>query len=476
MRESGRLPAAGRRQRDVRAADEIAVSQPEAVSRARSRAWLARLCFALVAVAVAILIAFAGLRSIAMLGVALVSAAVSLAAAYWFLAERGIRRWLALAVLVLSPVAVIIVFAVRGLLWVALASAGAWLLAGLAARAALAPDPSDWRMPELRVDRAARHPFLIMNPRSGGGKVAKFDLKHKAEELGAQVFMVDGPGPADVEAVAERAVAEGADLLGVAGGDGTQALVAGVAANHGLPFVVITAGTRNHFALDLGLDRDDPAACLAALTDGVDLRVDLGAINGQTFVNNASFGAYAEIVESPQYREDKLNQPWTSCLTCSAASAGLFLRPRRRSAHRGSASVLDRQQSVRNGRRGWPRSPRPAGSRGARRRGRQRDTARGRRPACCVALGPAGYRPTSAARSSSTATRQTSASASTVNRSSYRGRCDAALDLVRSASGCLGSGQVSRRLTRGWTGRTCGSSRCRPDPGRPGERRLPAVR
>ncbi len=306
MRASGRLPAAGRRQRDVRAADEIAVSQPEAVSRARSRAWLARLCFALVAVAVAILIAFAGLRSIAMLGVALASAAVSLAAAYWFLAERGIRRWLALAVLVLSPVAVIIVFAVRGLLWVALASAGAWLLAGLAARAALAPDPSDWRMPELRVDRAARHPFLIMNPRSGGGKVAKFDLKHKAEELGAQVFMVDGPEPADVEAVAERAVAEGADLLGVAGGDGTQALVAGVAANHGLPFVVITAGTRNHFALDLGLDRDDPAACLAALTDGVDLRVDLGAINGRTFVNNASFGAYAEIVESPEYREDKL--------------------------------------------------------------------------------------------------------------------------------------------------------------------------
>jgi diacylglycerol kinase family enzyme len=110
----------------------------------------------------------------------------------------------------------------------------------------------------------------------------------------------------DVEVVARRAVADGADLLGVAGGDGTQALVAGVAAEHELPFVVITAGTRNHFALDLGLDRDDPAACLAALSDGVDLQVDLGTIGGQTFVNNASFGAYAEIVESPQYRDDKL--------------------------------------------------------------------------------------------------------------------------------------------------------------------------
>ena len=65
---------------------------------------------------------------------------------------------------------------------------------------------------------------------------------------------------------------------------------------------MISAGTRNHFALDLGLDREDPSACLGALPDGVELRVDLGVINGQTFVNNASFGAYAEIVETPAYR------------------------------------------------------------------------------------------------------------------------------------------------------------------------------
>src|SRR5580704_1104730 len=286
--------------------DRVARNASGQVPRARSRTWLARLSFVLAAVAVAILVAFAGFRSVTMLAVGLASAAVSLAAAYWFLAERGIRRWLSLAALVLSPAAVIAVFALRGLLWVALASAAAWLLASLAARAALAPEPADWRMPERRVDRPATHPFLIMNPRSGDGKVAKFDLKRKAEDLGADVFLIDGPGPVDVEAVAELAVADGADLLGVAGGDGTQALVAGVAAEHGLPFVVITAGTRNHFALDLGLDRADPAACLAALTDGVDLQVDLGTIDGRTFVNNASFGAYAEIVQTPQYRGDKL--------------------------------------------------------------------------------------------------------------------------------------------------------------------------
>jgi diacylglycerol kinase family enzyme len=121
------------------------------------------------------------------------------------------------------------------------------------------------------------------------------------------VFLIDGSEPVDVAKVAREAVAQGADLLGVAGGDGTQALVAGIAAEHGIPFVVISAGTRNHFALDLGLDRENPSNCLGALSDGVELRVDLGVINGQTFVNNASFGAYAEVVETPAYRDDKLN-------------------------------------------------------------------------------------------------------------------------------------------------------------------------
>jgi diacylglycerol kinase family enzyme len=100
-------------------------------------------------------------------------------------------------------------------------------------------------------------------------------------------------------------VTRGADLLGVAGGDGTQALVAGIAAEHGLPFLVISAGTRNHFALDLGLDRDDPATCLDGLTDGLEFTVDLGVIGGRTFVNNASFGAYAQVVQSAAYRDDK---------------------------------------------------------------------------------------------------------------------------------------------------------------------------
>jgi diacylglycerol kinase family enzyme len=269
--------------------------------------WLARLSFVLAGLAIVVLVVFAGLKSLAMVAVGLTAAVVSLAAAYLFLSRRGILRWLSLAVFVLAPVAVIVVYAFRDLLWIALLSAAVWLLAGMTARLALAGSQADWRMPEHPAQPPARHPYLIMNPKSGGGKVAKFDLQRKAEELGAEVFLIGGAEPVDVAKVAREAVEGGADLLGVAGGDGTQALVAGIAAEHGLPFVVISAGTRNHFALDLGLDREDPSACLGALSDGVELRVDLGMIDGQTFVNNASFGAYAEVVETPAYRGDKLN-------------------------------------------------------------------------------------------------------------------------------------------------------------------------
>jgi diacylglycerol kinase family enzyme len=142
------------------------------------------------------------------------------------------------------------------------------------------------------------------------------------------VFLIGGPEPVDVAQVAREAVDKGADLLGVAGGDGTQALVAGIAAEHGLPFVVISAGTRNHFALDLGLDREDPSACLNALSDGIELRVDLGVINGQTFVNNASFGAYAEIVETPAYRGDKLNTTLNTLPDLLQGHRGARLRAR----------------------------------------------------------------------------------------------------------------------------------------------------
>ena len=106
---------------------------------------------------------------------------------------------------------------------------------------------------------------------------------------------------------AEAAVAGGADVIGMAGGDGSLALVAGVAARHQVPMVVVPAGTRNHLAMDLGLDRGDVVGALDAYGAAVERAVDLGDVNGRPFVNNVSLGLYAEIIRSPAYRDAKLD-------------------------------------------------------------------------------------------------------------------------------------------------------------------------
>jgi diacylglycerol kinase family enzyme len=285
--------------------------RPASIHKVSKRRWLARLTVLFMAAALYLLIEFAGLLSFALIGFALLAICVTVACLYWFLARRGLVRWVALALAVLAPVGINVLYARHGVLWVALTVLGILIAAVFLAKAAMGPArAADAGGASRRPSREHRvpppeHAFLIMNPRSGGGKVGRFRLKEKAEALGAQVALIEGPGVVDIAALAEHAVAEGADLLGVAGGDGTQALVAGIAANHDLPFLCVSAGTRNHFAMDLGLDRDDPAAGLDALRDGVEREVDLGLIGDRIFVNNASFGVYAEIVRSPAYREDK---------------------------------------------------------------------------------------------------------------------------------------------------------------------------
>jgi diacylglycerol kinase family enzyme len=92
----------------------------------------------------------------------------------------------------------------------------------------------------------------------------------------------------------------------MAGGDGSQALVASIAIEHDLPFVCVPAGTRNHLALDLGVDRNDVAGALDAFANGYERRVDLGCVAGRIFVNNVSLGVYARIVQSEEYRDNKV--------------------------------------------------------------------------------------------------------------------------------------------------------------------------
>jgi diacylglycerol kinase family enzyme len=136
------------------------------------------------------------------------------------------------------------------------------------------------------------HALLLVNPRSGSDSPSADEVAAAARERGVDVHLLEkGEDPA------EAARASGAEVLGVAGGDGSLAAVAAVAIDTDAGFVCIPFGTRNHFARDIGLDRGDPVGALAAFdADAREQRIDVGRVGDRLFVNNVSFGIYARLV------------------------------------------------------------------------------------------------------------------------------------------------------------------------------------
>jgi diacylglycerol kinase family enzyme len=182
---------------------------------------------------------------------------------------------------------------------------------------------------------------LFVNPRSGGGKATRVGLAERARERGIDV--VEVRPDSNLATLVDEAVARGADALGMAGGDGSLAVVAAAARAHRLPFVCLPAGTRNHFALDLGVDRDDLVGSLDAFTDGMERVIDVADVNGRLFLNNVSLGIYGDAVQLPAYRDAKartLLETAAAVLGPSGAAADLQLVDDRGRLYRQPAVVL----------------------------------------------------------------------------------------------------------------------------------------
>lgn len=136
------------------------------------------------------------------------------------------------------------------------------------------------RRPHLPADprsrRTASHPVAIINPHSGSGKAEKYGIVDAAQRLG--IATVTAHGHHHLVKAAHAAVDDGSDHLLVGGGDGSLAAVASVAMERDIPLSVIPIGTRNHFAMDLGLDGNNPIGALDAAFDGYEVAVDVGRI------------------------------------------------------------------------------------------------------------------------------------------------------------------------------------------------------
>jgi diacylglycerol kinase family enzyme len=186
-----------------------------------------------------------------------------------------------------------------------------------------------------------QRPVLFLNPRSGGGRAERGGLAERARERGIDVVALRPEQ--SLATLVEEAVAEGADALGIAGGDGSLAVVASAAVAHELPFVCVPAGTRNHFALDLGVDRSNLVGSLDAFADGVERRIDVAEVNGRLFLNNVSLGIYGDAVRQPTYRDAKartLLETAAHVLGPGGAAVELQLVDDHGRSHRNPAVVL----------------------------------------------------------------------------------------------------------------------------------------
>jgi diacylglycerol kinase family enzyme len=223
---------------------------------------------------------------------------LALLAAWWALVHRGATRLAAAAAAGVLLAGAVVLVALEGRVLQDLLILAGLVLSLAAARRVFTVHAS------LAVAAAPKRAVLFYNPKSGGGKAERFEVAREARARGVEPVELHLGD--DLATLVRDAIANGADAVGVAGGDGTQAIVAAIAAERGLPYVCVPAGTRNHFALDLGVDRDDVVGALDAFTNGGERLVDLAEVNGRVFVNNVSLGVYAEAVQREGYRDAKL--------------------------------------------------------------------------------------------------------------------------------------------------------------------------
>jgi diacylglycerol kinase family enzyme len=270
-------------------------------------------------------------RGLGVLGCGLLACA----AAWYGVRRRGVARVVGLGGALLGLAGAVVLVIAGGTRLVDLLVVVGVLVTVAASQAALTMHV------ELPTAPAPRHAVLFFNPRSGGGKAERFALAEEARKRGIEPIELAAGD--DLEVLVRRAVERGADGLAMAGGDGSQAVVAAIAAEQNLPYACVPAGTRNHFALDLGVDRNDVVGALEAFVDGGERQVDLAEVNGRVFVNNVSLGLYAEAVQRTGYRNAKIRtilDTVPDVLGPSGSELDLRWTGPSGQPHRGGAAVL----------------------------------------------------------------------------------------------------------------------------------------
>ena len=149
---------------------------------------------------------------------------------------------------------------------------------------------------------------IVVNPNAGPA-LRKSPTEALQEALPAATVL-ETDESLDLETALKQAA--GSSLaVGVAGGDGSIGAAAAIAHDIGKPLVVVPSGTLNHLARDLGVQSVDDA--VAAVRAGHTVSLDVGTIDGETFLNTASIGAYSELVDARERLESRIGK-WPALL------------------------------------------------------------------------------------------------------------------------------------------------------------------
>ena len=168
--------------------------------------------------------------------------------------------------------------------------------------------PVDPSLVRERLSPTSTHPApqgtgvtVVVNAAAGPGTTPEDEIGEALPK--AEVIALDDP---EQLAKTLRHAAPEATALAVYGGDGSVNAAAEVAYETGLPLAVLPGGTLNHLARDLGID--DVAGAARGIEQGCTVEADVAEIDGRPFLNTASFGSYAELVDARERLEDKVGK------------------------------------------------------------------------------------------------------------------------------------------------------------------------
>ena len=152
---------------------------------------------------------------------------------------------------------------------------------------------------------SSKRAIVILNRGSGrqNGDQAESTIRAAFARHGITAEFIHIDKRNDPASAARQALSMAEGIIAVAGGDGTISGVSSAMKDQDRPLGIIPQGTFNYFARSMGIPEDLQEA-VDVIAGGESRAVHVATINGETFLNNASIGAYPAILKTRRFGYD----------------------------------------------------------------------------------------------------------------------------------------------------------------------------